>query len=201
MPEKPMTEMESLQIIQRMITAAKQEQRDNGAGWILWGWLLFAACFFSVINLHTEWFSQYFFWNIFGVCTLILLTASFFKNRFRPSAAKVRTYTSDLFQQLNLGFTITLMLHIISINRGVDPIMGFALLSSLYGFWIMIYATALSFRPSYWGAFATWACALGGLFVTTYEQAMILHGIGVFAGYIVPGHIAMKEFKNIQKAG
>ena len=43
MEEKKLSEQESLQIIQEMIYTAKKEQKDNGMGWIVWGWMLFAA--------------------------------------------------------------------------------------------------------------------------------------------------------------
>ena len=59
--EKKLSEQESLLIIQQMIQTAKQEQKDDGKGWILWGWLLFAVSVFTFINLKTQWFSNYFF--------------------------------------------------------------------------------------------------------------------------------------------
>jgi len=41
MEEKNLTEQESMLIIQQMINTAKHEQKDDGIGWIVWGWLLF----------------------------------------------------------------------------------------------------------------------------------------------------------------
>jgi len=64
--DKPLSEQESLQIIQQMIQAAKQEQKDDGKGWIIWGWLLFLASIFTFCNLKMKWVSTYFFWNLFG---------------------------------------------------------------------------------------------------------------------------------------
>lgn len=200
MPESRMTELESLKIIQNMIQTAKDEQKDNGVGWISWGWLLFLASALSVVNEHTHWYSQYFFWNIFGICTIILSLVAVFRSNVFQKRPVVKTYTSALFQKLNIGFAITLMILIVALNKGLSPLFGFALLSSLYGFWILIYGAALQFRPSLIGAYFTWVCSLAGLFVHTFEHSMILHGLGVLAGYIIPGHLAWKEFQKTKRA-
>lgn len=193
------TEQESLLIIHQMIQSAKQEQKDDGKGWIIWGWLLFIASVFTYINLQTQWVSAYFFWNMFGIASLVLLLYSIVKNFVYKKIRKVKTYTAELFQKLNIGFFISLMLIIVSINRGVPPVQGFSLLLGLYGFWILIYGSALNFKPSILGAYFTWACALAGLFVETFDLSMILHAIAVLVGYIIPGHIANKEFNKINK--
>ena len=197
--EKKLTEQESLLIIQQMIQTAKQEQKDDGKGWILWGWLLFAASVFTFINLKTQWFSNYFFWNMFGIASLLLLLYSMLKTVFGKKTKKVKTYTAELFQKLNIGFFISLMLIIVAINRGVPPVQGFSLLLGLYGFWILVYGSALNFKPSIIGAYITWACALAGLFVHTFDWTMVIHATAVLLGYIILGHLANNEFNKTQR--
>ena len=197
--EKKMTEQESLLIIQQMIQTAKQEQKDDGKGWILWGWLLFAASVLTYINLKTEWFSNYFFWNVFGIASLLLLLFSVVRTFFFKKINRVKTYTAELFQKLNIGFFISLLLIIVAINRGVSPVLGFSLLLGLYGFWILIYGAGLNFKPSIIGAYITWACAFTGLFVETFDWTMVLHATAVLLGYIIPGHLANIEFKKIHE--
>jgi len=192
--EKKLSEQESLLIIQQMIQTAKQEQKDDGKGWILWGWLLFAASVLTYINLKTQWFSNYFFWNVFGIASLLLLLFSIIRILFLKKISKVKTYTAELFQKLNIGFFISLMLFIIAMNRGLSPVLGFSLLLSLYGFWILIYGAGLNFKPSIIGAYVTWAFAFAGLFVETFDLTMIFHAMAVLLGYIIPGHIANIEF-------
>lgn len=196
---KKFTGEESLQIIQQMIQAAKQEQKDDGKGWILWGWLLFGASVFTFINLKTQWFSNFFFWNLFGFASLALIMFSIIRFYFFKKTERVKTYTGELFKKLNIGFFISLMLIIVSINRGVNPVLGFSLLLGLYGFWILLYGTALNFRPSVIGAYITWACALVGLFVESFDLTMILHATAVLCGYIIPGHLAKNEFDRIKR--
>jgi MFS family permease len=193
--EKQLTGHESLQIIQQMIQSAKQEQRDDGKGWIIWGWMLFLSSVLTVANLHFNWASTFFFWNIFGLLSILLLLAGIVRRLQAKNKGGVKTYTREVFQKLNIGFTITLLLIIVAMNVGINPMMGFPLLTALYGFWVLIYGALLNFKPSIVAAYITWALALIAMFVPTFQWVMILHGAAVFAGYIVPGYIAKREFK------
>lgn len=197
MEEKKLSEQESLLIIQQMIQTAKQEQKDDGIGWILWGWLLFIASVLTWLNMKFEWFSVYLFWNLFGIVAGLLVGYEVIWKLFFNRKQKVKTYTNDLFRRLNGGFFILLVMIIVSINLGVQPVKGFALLLGLYGFWILIYGTALNFMPSLIGAFITMGFGFAALFVKDhhFDQTMILHGLAVLSGYIIPGHLAYRAFK------
>jgi hypothetical protein len=184
MKEKNLTEQESLQIIQQMINTAKQQQKDNGLGWILWGWLLFVVSMLTYINLYAHWFSTDYFWNWFGVVSLVLILYSSIKYLFFRKQQPARTYTGELFIKLNVGFFILIMFIIIAFNRGVDPVKGFPLLVGAYGFWILIYGTALDFKPSIIAAYITWALGLAAFFVDTFAMVMLLHGLAVLVGYV-----------------
>jgi hypothetical protein len=197
MEEKQISGQESLLIIQQMINTAKKEQKDDGKGWIIWGWLLFLASIFTWINLHTRWVSVFFFWSGFGLIAVLVGMFEVARDKFFRKRDKVRTYTKDLMEKLNIGFFITLFFIVLAMNLEMDPRKGFAILLALYGFWILIYGTALDFRPSIIGAFATWGFGLAALFVKTFEWTMILHAAAVLCGYIIPGHIAHNEFKKL----
>lgn len=203
--EKKLDRQDSLLIIQQMIATAKQEQKDDGVGWIIWGWLLFLASALTLLNIKFAWgINLYFFWNAFGIVSVLLLLYEVIQNFFGKKKERVRTYTQALFDKLNIGFIISLSLIIFSMNIGipgsnVPPVKGFALLLGLYGFWILIYGTALNFKPSIIGSFITWAFAFASLHVKSFEWTMLFHGIAVLCGYIIPGHIAYREFNKIKK--
>ena len=197
MEEKQISGQEGLAIIQQMINTAKKEQKDNGMGWIIWGWLLFLASVFTYINIKTQWRSTWFFWNLFGAFTLVVLLYQVIRYSFFRRKDKVRTYMKDLFEKLNVGFFIQLFFVILAMNLGISPLKGFAILIGTYGFWILIYGALLDFKPSIIGAFVTWAFGIGALFAESFEQTMILHAAAVLFGYIIPGHIAYKEFKKL----
>src|SRR5690606_25843544 len=154
----------------QMIQTARQEQNDDGKGWIIWGWVLFLASISSVLLVWFKWDLQlFFFWNIFGGIALAYFVYELFANEFFRKRRKVRTYAGDLFARLNAGFFISLIFIIVFINVGARALyhrynefnlmpitMGFALLINLYAFWVLIYGAALNFKPSIIAAYATW---------------------------------------------
>jgi hypothetical protein len=199
MEEKNISEHESLLIIQRMIQTAKAEQKGDGIWWIIWGLMLFLASFLTVINLHLRWFNPYFFWNGFGITTIVIFLHGKINKTLGKKPAPVRTYTQELFSKLNIGFFISLMFIIITMNIKLSPLIGFPLLISLYAFWILIYGSAVNFKPSIIAAYITWAIGIGALFVHSFEWVMVMHGLAALVGYIIPGYIANAEFKKIHR--
>jgi len=199
MEEKQISEHEGLLLIQQMIQTAKKEQKDDGKGWIIWGWMLFLASILTVMNINFKWFQTFFFWNFFGVITLVALAYQTVSYLFIRKTEKVRTYTKDLFQRLNTGFFISLMFIIVAINVNISPTIGFSLLISLYAFWILIYGSALNFRPSIIAAYITWGIGFVSLFMRSFEQVMLFHAAAVVVGYIIPGHIANNEFRKLHQ--
>jgi hypothetical protein len=198
--EKQLSEEESLLIIGQMIDQAKQENKEDGKGWILWGWLLLLTSLFSFVNYRLNLFSQYTFWNGFGILALIYFLYRTFKYFFFRRAERVKTYTGDLLQRLNIGFIISLFFIIVAMNIKIDPVAGFSILINLYGFWLLIYGTALNFKPFTIGAILTWAIGLVSLFVNTFDKVMLLYAAAVLCGYIIPGHLANNEFRKTQRA-
>jgi len=209
MEEKQISERESLELISQMIRTAQTEQKDNGMGWIIWGWMLFLASVLTLLNITYDWLDPWFFWNAFGIITILVMLFETIVYLFFRKTRRVRTYTKDLFQKLNTGFFISLMFIIVAMNitlpgtkehiHAISPMYGFPMLMSLYAFWILIYGTALNYKPSIIGAYITWAAALLALFARNFEQVMLLHALGVLVGYIIPGHIAYREFKKLHR--
>lgn len=207
MEDKELSQQESFRLIEQMISTAKQEQKDDGRGWIIWGWMLFLASSFTLLNLRFWWLDNLFiFWDLFGLVAILLGVIETVRYFFFKKKVRVKTYTKDIHQKLNIGFFISLMLIILSMNIGVHssdarwqelavpPTKGFALLLGLYGFWILIYGTLLNFKPSIIGAYITWAFALASLFVRDFQLTMLFHASAVLFGYIIPGHLANREF-------
>ena len=221
MEEKNLSEQESLHIIQQMIQTAKQEQKDDGKGWIIWGWMLFIVSLLTCVNIEFGWYDTGFFWNVFAGVVVIYFIYCLFRYLFFKKPQRVKTYTSELFDKLNSGFFIFLILIIFSMNLGVPPGKGFMLLIGLYGFWILIYGTSMNFKPSVIAAYITWAIAFAGLFIDQFihpaklenlprdvatgislerfQWVMLFHAFAVLCGYIIPGHIANREFNKINK--
>jgi hypothetical protein len=198
MEERPLTEQESLSLIQQMIQTAKAEQKDDGKEWIVWGWVLFAASILTFLNLQSHWFGTYFFWNLFGLFTIGFFLYRVVTRFFFKKPQRVKTYTAAIFEKLNAGYFIFLFFIIFAINLGVGPAKGFALLIALYAFWVLIHGTVLNFKPSIVAAFVMWGIGFVCLYLQNLQWIMLLHGLAVLIGYIIPGHIANREFNKIK---
>ena len=98
MEEKVISEKESLLLIQQMIHTAKKEQKDDGMGWIVFGWMLFLSSILSVLNVELKWnLNLFFFWNLFGGFTVLYFIYETVRYFFFRNREKVKTYTGDLF--------------------------------------------------------------------------------------------------------
>ncbi len=199
--EEQFSEQESFLLIRQMIGIAKQEQKEDGKGWILWGWLLLAASVFSFLNMKLKWFaSLYIFWTIFGIFTICFFIFNFCKYFFFRSGSRVKTYTSDLLQKLNIGFIISMVFLIVVIDSDIiNPTTGFVFMINLYAFRILVQGTALNFRPLVVGAFICWGLAFFGLLIKTFDGIMLVHAAAVLCGFIIPGHIASNEFRKTKQ--
>jgi hypothetical protein len=198
--EKQLSETESLRIITQMIDQAKQENKEDGKGWILWGWLLFLTSIVSFINYKLDLFSQYAFWNGFGILALVYFIFMSLRYFFFNKKEKVKTYTHDLLQKAKIGFFVSLTVIVVAVNVRIEPMAGFPIMINLYGFWLLIYGAVLNFKPFTIGAVLTWILGLGSLFVNTFDKVMLIHAAAVLCGYIIPGHLAFIEFKKLRKA-
>lgn len=195
--QEPLTEQESLRLINEMIGIAKKEQKDDGKGWILWGWLLFLASVCSFLNSKWDWsLSQYIFWNSFGIFSIGYFIFVMFRYFFSRPKAGIKTYTRDFLHRLNLGFIVSMFFIIAAINLEILPVnTGFMLLINLYGFRVLMQGTALHFRPFVVGAVICWLMATAGLFIKSFDWIMVIHATAVLFGYIIPGHMANRDFK------
>jgi hypothetical protein len=198
--KEELTHEDSMRLIEQMISTAKQEQKDDGKGWILWGWMIFVASIFSFLNEKYEWFENtYIFWNGFGIFSIVMMLVGICRLLFGKKRERVRTFTNDLFSKLNIGFIFSLALIIFSMNMGVSPLKGFGLLLGLYGFWILIYGSILNFRPSVIGAYISWILGFVTMFMNDFASVMLVHAIAVLCGYLIPGYLAKKEFDQLKQ--
>jgi Flp pilus assembly protein TadB len=183
--EKPMTEQDSLQLIQQMILTARNEHKENGLGWIVWGWILiFCASFQYIViqfNLYIKgqwiWYTPF----VLGVLFMVYLGRKNKKNN------EVKTYSKTLLTKIMNGFFISLTVMIIMSYKMHQNSLPFFL--TLYAFWMFIYGSAISFKPLIYGACINWFAALLITFID-FDQHVLLVMIGaVLFGYLVPGYM------------
>src|SRR5256885_146643 len=110
MEDKNLSGQESLQLIQQMIQAAKEEHQENGGSWLLWGWQLFGASILSMVFAYMEWW-DYISWVWSGMLLLGVLFHTFIQIRKREQKI-VTSYVQDMLQKFGTGFFISLFIMI-----------------------------------------------------------------------------------------
>ncbi len=182
---------ESMGIIEEMISRARDEHRENGDGWLLWGWLLFVASVSSVvvIQLNQRNYMSW-IWTIMLVAGLLL---HFGIAYFRPRKEKVTTYISALLRRLGTGFFISL-LSMVAASSITGSNNGFGYYYILYAFWMFIHGSAIRFRPLIVGAVVNWIAALSIFVVNDFFYTMIISAFAVLIGYLIPGYLLRQQY-------
>lgn len=199
MEDKNFNPAESLSLIDSMIKQAKSAEKDNGLGWILWGWLLFLASTVHYISIKMQWPLRRYTWQVFAILAFVLIIYSFGSRWFNPKRNEVRTYAGGLVGKLSIAFFVSLMVIIYGTNvTGIDKSgINFGFLQILYAFWMFTFAAVFRFKLFYWGAIVNWA---GAIIIFYFREKLgaeilLVHAACVMAGYLIPGHAAYNDFK------
>ena len=190
--EQTFSTEESFEIISKMIHQAKNEYRDKGDGWLLWGWLLFAASLSSAIfeqighGNYIPWI-----WNGMGIIVLLyLLYCLVFKKR----AGNVKTYIEELLNKIGIGLLISIVVTIVATSFKGDGF-SFGYFFILYAFWMFIKGSAIRFTPLMVGAAVNWAAAIAIFFVKDFKYVMLISALAIAIGYLVPGYMLRSQYK------
>ena len=73
---------DSIRIIEQMIGRAKEEEIDNGMGWVIWGWMLFLASIINYVMFMMDAPNKFIIWSIFGIVAVVFAIYSVFVRPF-----------------------------------------------------------------------------------------------------------------------
>ena len=196
MEEKNITEHESLRLIQQMIQVAKEDHRENGDGWLIWGWLLFLASVSSAILSYLE-IRGYIGWIWTGILVVGMLIYIIF-HVLKKRDERVKTYVQELLDRLGAGFFISLFV-IVAAGFIINASYGFGYYYILYAFWMYIHGSAIRFRPLIIGAYVNWLAAIAIFLLNNTAQIMVVSAIAVLIGYLIPGYMLQAEYRKKMK--
>lgn len=191
MEEQNLEHAESLRIIHEMIGNARSRIVDNGFGWLVWGSLIFVASLTTYFLIEADSANIFLGWNTFGILAVLMFLYSWLK----PKKRKVKTYADDILQWVDVGFAISLLVVILSINISVGPNNGFGYLLMLYAFLMLIQGGAMHFKPLIFGAIINWIGAIAIFFNADFKYDMLITAAAVFIGYLIPGIILYNQSK------
>ena len=184
MLEKELTEKESLQLITNMINQAKSNYQQRGSfNFLLWGWVVMLA---NLSHYCLDTFIGYEY--PFVVWLVILPTAivSIIYNRSQRKNALVTSHLGRLYGHLWLSIGVSVVIILSFMDR-----LGYnhnAVIILISGLGIYISGIMLRFRPLVVGALLLAVASVICFNVSVTDQYLV-GGIGIFAGYLVPGYL------------
>ena len=183
-----MTHQQSIEIITEMIGNAKKNLARGGSFYfLLWGMVVAAANFiiFYLINFTSvsQW---YYVWFI----TIPAILATILYSRKQAMMASVKGPIDHLYGQIWIGVFIAMVITLVfmkEINYAINPIM---LIYSGIGTYIT--GKLSRFQPLTVGAVVLWISSII-LFLIPVHQQFLVAGIGILAGYVIPGLMLRKQ--------
>ena len=184
------TEKQNLELITRMIQAARKEYNDDSSIYLLWGWTVTLACLaqYVMLQMHSNlsglvWLSL----PVAGVVQVILLNNQKKKN-------KVVTKMDNILG--HVWFADGICMTVVLVSMGILQENTYPVLMVLYGLGTYISGSIMNFRPMQYGAACCWVLALIAFHVSFDYQCLLLP-LSLILSYIIPGHLLRKRFKEM----
>jgi hypothetical protein len=189
--EKPLTGAESLQIIQQMIQAAKQDLSDNSFDLLWWGWVVAVAALASYA-LQTTGYGQA-WWPWAALMPLAGVGSLVYHFRQGRRHAGVVSPVGNFMRYLWVGMSVAFAFAF-SIMLIFGYQQGYILFIALYGLGTFATGGAIRFRPLQWGGAAAWVLA-GAAFWVQGPELMLLMALALLVSYIIPGHLLKSQYR------
>ncbi|HNW74081.1 MAG: hypothetical protein PHP04_09195 [Bacteroidales bacterium] len=218
--EPSLSEKESLELISKMISSAKNNlQKGTGRIFLLWGYLIVAVSIVNLILLiMIPGEDRYLSYCIWCIMPMGLIYHYRLVKKINLEGG-VKTYTEQVLDYVWIAFSISVFTIIISMIMASIPALHeteslFSVLEwihwtflipvmlILYGFALFISGRAYRFIPMVTGSFVCWGMSflIFLLIRSDYilEIQLIALIVSVLAGYIFPGHLLrLKETSHV----
>lgn len=191
--EKQLTEIESIEVIQRMITTVKNELEDSSFYYLLWGWLVFAASLSHYILWGMEYSSPQIAWVLMPVGAIITVIYGMKQGKKQ----KVKSYIEDIMKYVLIAFLISLAVVLFMMWK--LELSTYPMVMMIYAMWLFISGGAIKFKPLIFGGIVNWILGIISFFVTFKIQLLLL-ALAVLLGYIIPGHMLKSKYQKLKAA-
>lgn len=196
----PLTERQSLDLIQTMIRQAQGRFSQDGSHYLMWGWLVLIASLTNYLLLKAG-YAEY------GSLAWLLMPlggmGAWLLSRREARQSRPRTYVDRVMSYLWGGVGITLFLTFFLLNTHIGssdnapPVWNlstYPVVLLLYGLGLFTSGGLLRIPALIAGAVVCWLLAIVSNFQPFDNQLLCLAG-AMLAGYIVPGFILRARFR------
>jgi hypothetical protein len=191
--EKQLTEIESIEVIQKMINTVKNDLEDSSFYFLLWGWFVFVASTGHYLLWQMDYSNPEMVWLLMPVGAVI----TFFYGRKQGKKQKVKSYTEDIMKYVLIAFLISLAT--VLFMQGKLQLNTYPMVMMIYAVWLFISGGAIKFKPLIFGGIVNWILGIISFFVTFKIQLLLL-ALAVLLGYIIPGHMLKSRYQKLKAA-
>lgn len=186
--EKPLHGEEGWQIIQQMISQAKQHYSDGSFMFLLWGWLVFIASLSHYILASEGFENAPMVWLLMIVGGIV---SALYKRKKRKQE-QVKTYIDEFTKHVLVAFMVSLFIVLFFMQHLL--LNCYPMVMMVYGIWLYVSGGTLRFKPLMIGGIINWALAVLA-FYAEFNAQLLLLALAVLCGYIIPGYMLRNRYK------
>lgn len=180
------TEKESLRIIKEMIETSRNNFKDNGFFFLLWGWLALIASLLHFILLYIGYEYHYLPWPVLMSAGAIVSVIAGIKI---GKKARVMSHIDKTIIYLWWGFFITIVILLFAASAGKLPwTTSTPLIIAMVGLGTFASGGALKFPPLIIGGIAAWIISVITLFIP-YTYVLLMTALSIIIAYLIPGYM------------
>ncbi len=186
---------QSLQLIQTMISKAKEDMSDNGIYYLVWGWLTFFACSGQFILKNVMQYDRHYqvWWII-----VIGIVFSIVHSRKKGDNQKVKTYIGDSIKYLWIGMGIAYFVLSMILSRTGWGNTVFPFFIMLYGLGTFVSGSIIRFKPLVSGGLVASLLAVISAYVS-YDYQILFAAGAILISYIIPAYMLRAKSKYSNK--
>lgn len=178
--EEKITPEQSLALISAVINQTKENIKSHSALFLLWGWVLTVASFLRFILQTQTSFKLYFL--PFPVLGAVALIITLVKLRREKTETYLNSYLAKLWIILPFAFIAIVF---VSVYQHIEPFPYTLILAAIV---TSVSGLVMKFKPLVYGGVCFLIAAIVCVFVAD-EFKVLVHGIAIVAGYLVPGYM------------
>jgi hypothetical protein len=179
---------ESLRVIRETIDLAKNDLKEDGFYFLLWGWLVAfasAADWYMAVVEGTPTHGK-----VWLIMVVVGIPATIFRQIRVEKPKKVQNIVRQWYGLIWLGYGISMALVIpLAVRNQLSPIPFILVLT---GFATYMSGVLLKFKPLLLGAAVFWAGALWCMFLSNAHH-LIIQCASAVLGYLVPGYLLKSQ--------
>jgi len=192
--ENEFTGRQSLELIESMISRARNTFTDNSHLYLLWGWVVFSCSVLQfLLNNVFHYERHYLVWML----TWLVAVYQVFYLAKKRKKTRVKTYSDHIINFVWISFIVSMVLMIFIIGRGLDDrtyhILNPVFLA-LYGIPTFLTGIIIRFKPLVTGGISCWVLSLGASF-TPADYHVLLIAAAMLVAWIIPGYLLKAKFK------